>query len=117
MINYFDKILYLYPDIQGVSFWHSKFDGTPWDHPYDGIVWENKDIRKPTKEELDALNDSEIERILNERKEDKRKEERNQREKKDLALIATFLEHKKTNPDVKFKDYLDYLESESTKID
>lgn len=55
MINYFDKILKLYPGIQGVAYWHTQQDGTPWEDPYDGIVWENAEIKKPTKKQLDAV--------------------------------------------------------------
>ncbi len=51
-MNIFDIIISKYPDIQGVSYWQTQFDGTPWKDPYDGLVWENKDIPKPTKEEL-----------------------------------------------------------------
>lgn len=51
-----------YPGIQRVSYWQTKFDGTPWDDPYEGLVWENTEIPKPTKEEL-ALWEKDIEPV------------------------------------------------------
>lgn len=64
MNTYFDKILYLYPNIQGVSYWHTQYDGTPWNDPYDGIVWENKEIEKPSKEQLDTVLDFDLQTKL-----------------------------------------------------
>lgn len=52
-MNYFDTILLKYPEIQGVMYRHAQLDGTPWSDPYEGLTWENKDIPKPSKEELD----------------------------------------------------------------
>ena len=60
MSSYFDKVLVLYPGIQHVVYWESAYDGTPWADPYDGLVWENTDIKKPTKEELDAVTDEQL---------------------------------------------------------
>lgn len=57
MTDYLQKIQYLYPGIQGVMYWHTQSDGTPWNNPYDGIVWENTDIEKPSQAMLDELND------------------------------------------------------------
>lgn len=47
-----DIIKAKYPDIQGVSYWHTQYDGSSWAHPYDGLVWANKEIPKPTKTQL-----------------------------------------------------------------
>lgn len=55
-MNYFDKILYLYPNIQHVMYWHTQPDGSEWDDPYDGLQWYNKEIEKPTKKLLESLN-------------------------------------------------------------
>lgn len=52
-MNYFDIVLLKYPGIQRVMYWQAQQDGTPWNDPYDGLLWENTDIPKPTKEELD----------------------------------------------------------------
>jgi hypothetical protein len=51
-MNYFDAILYKYPGIEHVSYWYTQKDGTAWLDPYDGLIWENKDIPKPSKEDL-----------------------------------------------------------------
>lgn len=59
-MTYFDKILYLYPNIREISYQHSQIDGTPWDDPYDGLIWENKDIPKPSKQTLDAVDENVI---------------------------------------------------------
>lgn len=55
IFTYLDRVLYLYPGIQGVTFWQTQPDGTPWNDAYDGIVWENTEIKKPTKRQLDAI--------------------------------------------------------------
>jgi hypothetical protein len=73
MTTYFDKVLYLFPGIQGISYWQTQYDGTPWADPYDGLVWENQDIRKPSKETLDALNENVIIATLQKREEAARK--------------------------------------------
>lgn len=69
MANYFDKIKYLYPDIQGVSYWGTQYDGKEWNDPYDGIVWENKEIAKPSKKILDSLNENVVIAELQKREE------------------------------------------------
>lgn len=53
-MNILDIILNKYPEIQGVSYWETQYDGTPWNHPYEGLVWENKEISKPTKTQLNT---------------------------------------------------------------
>jgi hypothetical protein len=47
-----DIITLKHPGIQRISVWDTQYDGTPWAHPYDGLIWENIDIPKPSKEEL-----------------------------------------------------------------
>lgn len=112
MINYFDKILYLYPNIQRVMYWHTQQDGTPWDDAYDGIVWENTEIEKPSKENLDALDDSVVEAELAARNEAARKSERNARFAQDLGLVANYQNYIINNP-ATFSEYLDYLENQA----
>ena len=51
-MNYLDIISLKHPGIQGVSYWKTQYDGTPWADDYDGLVWENKEIPKPTKKQL-----------------------------------------------------------------
>jgi hypothetical protein len=111
MVTYLDKVLYLYPDIQGVMYWHTQYDGTPWNDPYDGLVWENKEIEKPTQAELDALDDETVENELNNRKEVARKNARNARYENDLTVKSNYDIYKQDNPSATFADYLDYLET------
>jgi len=47
-----DIILAKYPGIQHVVYWHTRQDGSNWEHPYDGLIWENTEIPKPSKEEI-----------------------------------------------------------------
>lgn len=59
-ISIMDKVLHMYPKIQRVSYWCTQFDGTPWDDPYDGLVWENEDVPKPTKDLLASIPDEKV---------------------------------------------------------
>ncbi len=111
MITYLDKILYLYPNIQRVSYWYTQYDGTPWDDNYDGIVWENIEIEKPSKATLDALDDAIVESELNARNEMMRKTSRNEKYADDLYMKARWQDYKLNTPNATFSDYLDYLES------
>ena len=47
-----DVILAKYPGIQHVVYWHTQHDGSAWEHPYEGLIWENTEIPKPSKEEI-----------------------------------------------------------------
>lgn len=111
MANYYDKIQYLYPDIQRVAYWFTQYDGTPWDDCYDGIVWENTDIAKPTKAELDALDDATVDAELAARTEQKRKTARDAKYQNDVYMIAKYEDYKLTQANATFSDYLDYLEN------
>lgn len=51
-MNILDIILYKYPNIQGVTYWNTQYDGKTWKDPYDGLKWENKEIPKPTKDDI-----------------------------------------------------------------
>ena len=55
-----DKVLYLYPGIQHVQYWYTKQDGSNWEDPYDGLVWNNIDIPKPTRQDLMAVSKNKI---------------------------------------------------------
>lgn len=111
MITYFDKILYLYPNIQGVSYWSTQYNGEPWENAYDGIVWENKDIPKPSQLELDALDDAVVEAELAARAETARKTARDEAAKSDLTILAGYDSYKLTHANATLSQYLDYLES------
>jgi hypothetical protein len=111
MVSYFDKVLYLYPNIQNVMYWHTQYTGEPWNDPYDGLEWNNTEIPKPSKEELDALNDLIVEVELKRREEVGRKEYRNKQYSKNLVLVSNYQNWKILNTDKTFPQYLDYLES------
>lgn len=116
MATYFDKVLYLYPNIQGVSYWYTQYDGTPWNDLYDGLVWENKDMPKPLKIALDELDDALVEKTLSERKEVQRKKDRDLQYKSDLSILSGFDIYIKTHIGITYSQYLDYLESLSETI-
>lgn len=52
MMNIFDILILKYPGIQGITYKHTMDDGSVWHDPYDGLIWENKDIPKPTKKNI-----------------------------------------------------------------
>lgn len=116
MVTYLDKILYLHPNINDVMQWHQKSsqhplcapedDMKPWENPYDGIVWNNKTIPKPTQEELDAIPDEDV--LAS--KEERRKRERDLKAIGNESLVATFLLVKERDPNLTFRAYLDYFE-------
>lgn len=110
MITYFDKCIYLYGYISGIKYEYKKFDSTEWEDLYDGLSWENPDIQKPTKSELDALDDEIVEIELKRRAEVERKKLRNEKYKNDLILKASYSDYKKSNPKATFSDFLDFLE-------
>ncbi len=107
MSTYLDKAMVLHPGIQHVMYWGSQYDGTPWADPYDGLVWNNKEIPKPTKSELDAVTDP----MVTASKEVDRKKERDKIEKDNLSLVASYNIEKKANPNLAFSDFLDELEN------
>ena len=47
-----DIILLRYPGLEGVTYWNTQYDGTPWKHPYEGLKWENTEVPKPSKEDI-----------------------------------------------------------------
>lgn len=43
-----EAIIKIYPDISwGFSYWNTQFNGTPWNDPSEGLVWENTEYEKP----------------------------------------------------------------------
>ena len=52
MMTIFDAIIYKYPNLQGITYKYTKDDGSAWDDPFDGLVWEAVEVSKPTKEDL-----------------------------------------------------------------
>lgn len=111
MTNYFHRVLYLYPDIEGIMYWYTQQDGTPWNDSYDGLIWNNNQIAKPTKAELDALDDATVEAELNSRKEAKRKQKRDEDAEKNITVLSNYDIYKQANPTKTLSEYLDYLEA------
>lgn len=111
MVTYLDKVLYLHPNIEGVMYWHTQYDGTHWADAYEGLVWENTEIAKPIKAELDALDDSVVAAELARRAEVKRKAVRDDQAKSNLTILAGYDTYKASNAIATLSDYLDYLEA------
>jgi len=111
MADYLDKVLYLYPKIQGVMYWYSKYDGSDWEDLYDGLEWNNSEIPKPTKEELDALDDSIVEAEISRRAKEQQELRELEEAKKDIGVLAGYSVYKSSNKSASLKDYLDYLKS------
>jgi hypothetical protein len=45
----------IYPEIEGgFIYWQTKYDGSEWESPIDGLVWENTEFEKPTWEQIEA---------------------------------------------------------------
>lgn len=109
MITYFDKILYLYPDIQRVSYWHTKYDGSEWDDPYEGIVWENIEISKPSKETLDDLDENTVASELKNREEKEKFNQEVNRVKEDVIGKAAFFVFKQSSPSATVEDFVNYI--------
>lgn len=100
MVTYLDKIRYLHPGIVQVMQWHTDNEGN--ELGYEGIVWENAAIIKPTKEELDDIPDYLVEEfLLEEQRNDLVKSVEN-----DLQMKALYALAKQNNPGLKFKDYV-----------
>lgn len=57
MVTYLDRVLYLYPDIQGVIYWHTPCEEAPSEDPYERLLWNNEDIPKPDKATLDNIDE------------------------------------------------------------
>lgn len=56
IIHILEIIRAIYPSIQGgFAYWHTRPDGTPWDHPMEGLVWENTEFEKPSWEQIEAV--------------------------------------------------------------
>lgn len=49
MRNIIEAIRAIYPNIQGgFVYWETKADGSEWECPIDGLVWENAEFTKPS---------------------------------------------------------------------
>ncbi len=103
--NYLDRVLYMFPDIQNVMYWHTAQNGEEWKNPYDGLEW-NSNIFKPSQAMLDAITDEQIDV----EKEAQRKQERDALAVKDLGIIANYNTAKTSDNTLTLSDYLDKLE-------
>jgi hypothetical protein len=110
-MNYLDKVLYLFPDLQNVVYWHDICEEAPSEDAYERLIWNNNDIPKPSKDDLDALDENAITTELNARNEEARKIARNAKYSKDLAVLAGYDAWKMYNSDKNINDYLDHLET------
>lgn len=55
-IDYMDRILTLYPGIEHVVVWAQEpVTGEEFSDPYLGIIWNNLNVPKPSKEVLDGI--------------------------------------------------------------
>ena len=104
MISYLDKIRFLHPTIQRVMQVHRDNDGNYLG--YDGVVWENEEILKPTKEELDAIPDEQVVAFL-------KKEEKDNRIKalfSDDSNVAVYLMMKAQDPTLTKTKFLNMID-------
>ncbi len=109
-MTYIDKVLYLFPKAQGVMYWHSHHDGTPWDDPYEGLVYDNPNFTPPTREELDVLDETVVQTELDRRTEAARKAQRDTEYCKDLSMVSAFSLARIATPTLTFSQHLDNLE-------
>lgn len=53
MSKVIEAIKKIYPAINGgFVYWETKQDGSSWDHPQDGLIWENINYTKPTWDQI-----------------------------------------------------------------
>lgn len=100
MITYLDRIRFLYPNIQNVMQWQTDEEGNKLG--YSGILWENKEIKKPTKEELDNIPTELVEMFL----EEERKDALVESVRNDLQMKALYALAKQNNPGLTFRSYV-----------
>ena len=54
-MNVIDAIRKFYPEIEGgFVYWATNKDGSEWNNPIDGLIWENTMFPKPTWEEIES---------------------------------------------------------------
>lgn len=55
MSKVIEAIKKIYPEINGgFVYWETKYCGTPWDHPSEGLIWENETFPKPSWEQIES---------------------------------------------------------------
>jgi hypothetical protein len=106
----FNKIKYLISDAQfSIHEDDGNFMGEGVPISLDGylVSWGSANAMPcPSQKEITQIDSSSMES----KKEADRKLSRNKEKGSDLAIIAAFEIEKKSNPDLQFSDYLDYLE-------
>lgn len=125
-MTYLDKILYLYPEAQGVMYWYTHHnccfneDGTPkncdmqsWENPYEGLSFENQNFEIPTQQTLDALDEDAVAYVLSVREDAIRKTSRDDKARSDLSILSGLNTERKTRPNLTLTQYLDELENMS----
>ena len=109
-VTYFDKAVYLLGHIGNFRYYETKCEQAPFDDPYERLIWENQDVPKPSKLELDILEDNHVRAEIDKRIEVQRKQLRNQDALTNLSLIGSWnIKNTPENP-ISFNDYLDSLE-------
>jgi|ERR1019366_461272 hypothetical protein len=111
MATYFDKVLYLFPNASGFSFWHSKLDGSPYANPYKGLVFDNPNFTPPTQATLDALSGPTVDAEMSRRAAMTAKANRDAQYLNDLTMIANFQAAQIVTPSLTFSAYLDTLQA------
>ena len=94
MVTLLDKVLYLYPNLQQVVYWHEKNSAAPFDDPYDRLIWNNATIPKPALATLNAVTDAQV---LQKRAEDIAKDEKKELSKS-LLFKAIYAKELAANP-------------------
>jgi hypothetical protein len=115
-MTYLDKVLHLYPDIQGVMYWHSDPEtGEPWTSDKEayekGLIWNNAEIERPRRATLDALKDEDVIAAAAARSEQARKASRDASARTNPAVLAGLYLARQTHSDISLSAYLDQLET------
>jgi hypothetical protein len=63
-LNIINAIKKIYPLCRGYAYFETKNDGTAWENPIDGLVWENTQFLKPTWQQIETkLNDIKLDEV------------------------------------------------------
>lgn len=113
IITYFEKCIYKFPEITGISYQHLKNDGTEWDNPYDGLIFSNEDFKKPSKEELDAIDENLVREKEFERRELLRKNALYDKYKDDYSMLAALqIRNSIGQKTITLEEYINELEGD-----
>lgn len=109
-VSYIDKVLYLYPGIQGVMFWHGDpVTGSPFSNAYDGLQWNNTSIMQPTQATLDAIPDATVEAAQAATAAAATQSALVAQYSSDLGIKQAYITYQSANPTATISDYITYL--------